>query len=375
MDTEGSNDVKHHERYERICINFFEGQRSRRLPSSQQIAWRSNSGLSDGSFARVDLTEGYYDARDNVKFNLLMAFTTAMLSWSTLEYGKKMGLELQSAKAAIRWATDYLLKCALATLGKLYIGVGDLNANHSCWDRLEDRSVYFVSPSNLGSDLLGETTAALVAASFKTWKRWGYVISTSLLFLLLSTIQYRGSYSDSLGSAICQFSCSHSAYKVHELLWGAGWLFKATNNVYYYNFIKSLGANAATDIFSWDKKYVKKNNYALKPHDRILSTAEKLAEQRHGIKPYKQQAEDFMCRILPNSPYSNAKASTRGLMFKLSQSNLQHVTFITFLLTTYSKNMAATRHTSNCGNLLEPITYINAALLGPLAHFAGSFNN
>ena len=34
-------------------ILFFEGQRSGRLPTGQQITWRSNSGLSDGSLAHV----------------------------------------------------------------------------------------------------------------------------------------------------------------------------------------------------------------------------------------------------------------------------------------------------------------------------------
>lgn len=41
-----------------------------------------------------------------------------------------------------------------------------------------------------------------------------------------------------------------------------------------------------------------------------------------------------------------------GLMFKLSGSNLQYVTSITYLLTTYSKYMATSKHTFNCGNLL-----------------------
>lgn len=39
-------------------------------------------------------------------------------------------------------------------------------------------------------------------------------------------------------------------------------------------------------------------------------------------------------------------------MFKLGESNLQYVTSITFLLTTYAKYMATSKHTFNCGNLL-----------------------
>lgn len=39
-------------------------------------------------------------------------------------------------------------------------------------------------------------------------------------------------------------------------------------------------------------------------------------------------------------------------MYKLPESNLQYVTSITFLLTTYSKYMSVKKHTFNCGSLL-----------------------
>ena len=38
-------------------------------------------------------------------------------------------------------------------------------------------------------------------------------------------------------------------------MWGAAWLFRATNAVKYYNLVKSLGADDQPDIFSWDNKY------------------------------------------------------------------------------------------------------------------------
>lgn len=62
---------------------------------------------------QVDLVGGYYDAGDNVKFGFPMAFTTTMLSWSVIEFGGMMKSELQNAKEAIRWATDYLLKATV----------------------------------------------------------------------------------------------------------------------------------------------------------------------------------------------------------------------------------------------------------------------
>lgn len=141
-------------------ILFFEGQRSGKLPYNQRITWRKNSGLSDGSAMhvlntsfcfvseysvfklllitlwemwkwvcsflclemQVDLVGGYYDAGDNVKFGFPMAFTTTMLSWSVIEFGGLMKGELQNAKEAIRWATDYLLK-ATAHPDTIYVQV------------------------------------------------------------------------------------------------------------------------------------------------------------------------------------------------------------------------------------------------------------
>lgn len=40
-----------------------------------------------------------------------------------------------------------------------------------------------------------------------------------------------------------------------ELLWGAAWLFRATNDVTYYNMLKSVGDDGGTDLFSWDNKF------------------------------------------------------------------------------------------------------------------------
>lgn len=70
---------------------------------------------------------GYYDAGDNVKFGLPMAFTMTMLSWSVIEFGTSMENQIENARAAIRWGTDYLLKAATSTPGTLYVQVSTLN--------------------------------------------------------------------------------------------------------------------------------------------------------------------------------------------------------------------------------------------------------
>ncbi|KAJ0430791.1 putative cellulase [Helianthus annuus] len=152
----------------RKCILFFEGQRSGRLPPDQRVTWRSHSAVHDGASAGVDLRGGYYDAGDNIKFNFPMAFTTTMLAWSVIDFGRLMGAELGNAIRAVKWGTDYLLK-ATATDGVVYVQVGDPLSDHNCWERPEDmdtlRTVYKVDRNHPGSEVAGETAAALAAAS------------------------------------------------------------------------------------------------------------------------------------------------------------------------------------------------------------------
>jgi len=118
----------------------------------------------------VDLVGGYYDAGDNVKFGLPMAFTVTMMSWGILEYGKQMAAagELRNAMDAVKWGTDYFIK-AHPEPDVLYGEVGDGDTDHSCWQRPEDmstsRQAFRIDPQNPGSDLAGETAAAMAAAS------------------------------------------------------------------------------------------------------------------------------------------------------------------------------------------------------------------
>src|SRR5437588_10684517 len=65
---------------------FYEAQRSGQLPPDNQVDWRGDSDLSDGSDNGVNLTGGYHDAGDLVKFGLPEAWAMNMLAWSLLDY-------------------------------------------------------------------------------------------------------------------------------------------------------------------------------------------------------------------------------------------------------------------------------------------------
>ncbi|KAH0451171.1 hypothetical protein IEQ34_018470 [Dendrobium chrysotoxum] len=73
----------------------------------------SNSSFDDINL-QLDLTGGYYDAGDNAKFVLPMAFTVTSLAWAALAYHKKLQAtgELVNFQADVRWGTDYFLNTA-----------------------------------------------------------------------------------------------------------------------------------------------------------------------------------------------------------------------------------------------------------------------
>ncbi|PHT65004.1 Endoglucanase 7 [Capsicum annuum] len=97
------------------ALRFFNAQKSGKLPKSNGIPWRGNSGLQDGSTltdVKGGLVGGYYDAGDNIKFHFPMSFAMTMLSWSVIEYEHKYRAigEYDNITELIKWGTDYLLR-------------------------------------------------------------------------------------------------------------------------------------------------------------------------------------------------------------------------------------------------------------------------
>ncbi|KAH0634026.1 hypothetical protein KY284_036812 [Solanum tuberosum] len=333
-------------------ILYFEGQRSGKLPSSQRITWRKDSGLSDGKAMGVDLVGGYYDAGDNVKFGFPMAFTTTMLSWSVIEFGGLMKGELLNAKQAIGWATEYLLK-ATAHPDTIYVQVGDAGSDHSCWERPEDmdtpRSVYKIDKNTPGTEVAAETAAALAAASLvfrKCNPSYSKILIKRAIRVFAFADKYRGSYSNGLRKVVCPYYCSVSGYE-DELLWGAAWLHRATKNPTYLNYIQrngqTLGAAETDNTFGWDNKHV---------GARILLSKSFLVQKLQTLHDYKSHADNYICSLIPGTPASQAQYTPGGLLFKMDDSNMQYVTSTSFLLVTYAKYLTSARMVVKCGGVV-----------------------
>ncbi|HOP75051.1 MAG TPA: glycoside hydrolase family 9 protein [Bacillota bacterium] len=234
------------------AIFFYEVQRSGKLPKNMRLNWRGDSGLNDGADNGVDLTGGWYDAGDHVKFNLPMAYSVTMLNWAI--YENKAALEksgqLTFLMDNIKWAADYLMKCHTAP-NEFYYQVGDGSADHAWWGPAEvmpmDRPSYKVTEKLPGSTVVGEAAAALATTAI-TFRPLDPVYADRCLkhakelFLFADTTKSDEGYIFAEG-----FYKSWSGF-YDELSWAAAWLYLATGDAKYLEKAESYVSQWQRDL-------------------------------------------------------------------------------------------------------------------------------
>lgn len=222
-------------------IYFYECQQSGPLPSWNRVPWRGPSCMHDGSDVGKDLTGGWFDAGDHIKFNFPLASTVTMLCWGVKEYRaayEKSG-QLPVMLNNIRFAAEYLIKCHTAP-NEFYGQVGTGDADHKFWGPAEsveaqmERPAAKIDADHPGSELAGEAAAALAATAIVFKETDAAFAATCLshakeLYTFADT--FRGMYHLAITDAT-NFYKSWSGFD-DELVWGALWLYMATNDKTY----------------------------------------------------------------------------------------------------------------------------------------------
>ena len=199
---------------------FYEAQRAGDLPANNHVSWRGDSALTDGADVGKDLTGGWYDAGDHVKFGLPMAFSSTMLAWGAIAapQGYTKAGQLDELKSNLRWVNDYFIKAHTAP-NELYVQIGDGEADHKWWGPAEvmtmPRPSHKITASCPGSDVAGETAASLASAAI-VFKADDPTYSATLLShakqLYSFADTYRGKYSDCVTAAAAYYK-SWSGYQ------------------------------------------------------------------------------------------------------------------------------------------------------------------
>jgi mlo protein len=351
---------------------FFDAQKSGRLPPSNNISWRGTSAMRDGSDAigasPTDLTGGFYDAGDNIKFGFPGAYAMTLLSWSAIEYAEKYKAagEFDHVKEIIKWGTDYIMKTfniSSTNIQTVFAQVGtgndSVSNDHSCWERPEDmdyaRPAYAVSS---GPDLGGEMAAALAAASI-VFKADSPTYSSKLLMAARNIYTFardggkRSRFVTQLPPGEQVFYNSTGYWD--EYVWGGAWLYYATGNSTYLSLVTNpiLAAHAGAKgggpwfgVFSWDNKLAGAQVLLTRLH--ILQSPGYPYEAQ--LLQYWNETNTVMCSYLPNFKRFNR---TRGGLLELNHGGgqpLQYVVNAAFLSALYADYLGAADVPSwNCG--------------------------
>ena len=311
---------------------FYDAQRSGDLPANFPLNWRGDSALTDGADVGVDLSGGYYDAGDHVKFALPMASSMTLLGLGVVQYRDAYvtsGL-LPQMLEALKWGTDWLIK-AHPTANTFYAQVGNGSADHAFWGAPEvmnmARPAYKLDATKPGSDAAGEAAAALAAAAIvfrPTDAAYADLLLKHARELYTFADTYRGKYSDSIPDAAAFYN-SFSGYN-DELAWGATWLYKATGDQSYLAKAESVyAASLAGQQMKWTQSW----------DDKTYGTAVLLA-QATGKQVYKADAERWLDYWTVGNSSGRITYTPGGLAFLDTWGSLRYSADTSFLALIYS---------------------------------------
>ncbi len=216
-------------------IKFFDANKcGKEVALDNVFSWRSNCHTSDGSDVGLDLTGGYHDAGDHVKFGLPQGYAASVLGWALYEFEDVFSSTGNKNKmlSTLKYFTDYFLR-SHPNAQVFYYQVGDGDIDHAYWGPPELQTgarptLYKADSANAASDVCGQTAAAL-ALMYLNYKSVDLTYANKCL-QAAKEIYAIGKNKEGLGKG--QSFYQSSSYG-DDLAWGAIWLYIATGDITY----------------------------------------------------------------------------------------------------------------------------------------------
>ncbi|MBN2737838.1 MAG: glycoside hydrolase family 9 protein [Spirochaetales bacterium] len=227
------------------AVQFYDANRCGPLAGEDNIFsdWRGACHTKDGQDVGVDLTGGFHDAGDHVKFGLPQAYTAGVLGWALYEFKDQIAAAGATEKLlkTLKYFTDYFIKSKVGS--RFYYQVGEGEADHTYWgppeEQSSDRPTYaWADSSKAATDVLSQTSAAL-SLMYLNYREINSSYANQCLTLARDLFDMAKS---NIGRGNGQsFYQSSSMYD--DLSWAATWLYVIDND-----------ASLISDVKTWLQK-------------------------------------------------------------------------------------------------------------------------
>ena len=204
---------------------------------SQTFIDQNRAILDPNGTGEVDLSGGYHDAGDYIKFGLTTGFTASTVAWSLYEFPDSFritGLEDETLNL-LRWADDYFMKSTFLDSSGDFVAfadqVGDIS-DHSCgWMPPELRRIdfcprkgYFATAETPAADVTASAAAALALTSLVIKAKDTDYAQTCLKYAT-ALYKFAAQHPDTVGNTTGGLYTSE--YAADDLAWAAIWLYEA----------------------------------------------------------------------------------------------------------------------------------------------------
>lgn len=290
---------------------------------------------TDGQDVGLDLSGGFFDAGDTVKFTFPMLGTLTLLAWGGIEYadGYAATGQIESLRDIVRWGTDWTMKAHAAPF-VFYAQIGTGPADHGYWGPAETmqlaRPSFALTAEKPGSEVTAEAAAALSAASLlfaESDPQYSQLLIARAKQLFQFADQFRGSYTDSIPQS-ANYYRSYSGYW-DELLWAAAWLHRATGESLYLQRAEAIfNERFANTTIRWTHDW-----------DNKLPGAAILLAQMTGKQVYRTAVERWLNFWTVGDGGSRVARTSGGLAWLSQWGSLRYVSNAAFLAFLYADSV------------------------------------
>ncbi|MGN0143593.1 MAG: glycoside hydrolase family 9 protein [Clostridium sp.] len=212
---------------------------------SKEFIETNKDALDPDGDGTVDLSGGFHDAGDHVKFGLPQGYAASTLGWGYYEFKdayEKVG-EKDHIENILRWFNDYFMRCTFRNSEGDVVAfayqVGDGTSDHTYWGSPElqttARPAFFATPETPASDQCAEAAASL-AVNYLNFK------DSDREYAEKSLDTAKALYKFAVKNRGLGFSGGfyNSSYDEDEMSWAAVWLYYATQDESYINDITAV---------------------------------------------------------------------------------------------------------------------------------------